>query len=384
MPRLALVSFGLTAASLMRRDAVEAEVVASPLQRVQDPSLLPVLSALLPQASPMQVIKTGATSRLGVVPAPVDAQDLGTVVARLRGGDVDLGLDDDLSFDDLDADASALTSSSALGMGGLDMNDPEMMAEAMKALQDPAVQQQVQEMMKDPAFREKLEAEVQRMATDPEARAALKSSLEMSSDPRIQEYMKQRQEAEEILAAHQKSMQQEPEFQALEEDHKKFLAFVKAKNEAAHAEPEFKALQESSAEFQQLANTKNAELNKDPEFLEIRDRVNAEQKKLQEYAERKNNELKDEPEFAGLREKHLKFQNLLVQKNLELQQDAEFKELHKAEEKFQEYVQKSSAKLSQEPKLLALQESTAKLLADKDLAAKMNQVFAGGRNLQLS
>merc|ERR1719484_489194 len=108
-----------------------------------------------------------------------------------------------------------------MGMGGLDMNDPEMMAEAMKALQDPAVQQQVQEMMKDPAFREKLEAEVQRMG-----------------DPRIQEYMKQRQEAEEILAAHQKSLQQEPEFQALEEDHKKFLAFVKAKNEAAHAEPE--------------------------------------------------------------------------------------------------------------------------------------------------
>ena len=51
------------------------------------------------------------------------------------------------------------------------------------------------------------------------------------------------------------------------------------------------------------------------------------------YAERKNNELKDEPEFAGLREKHLKFQDLLVQKNLELQQDAKFKKLRKAEEK---------------------------------------------------
>merc|ERR1719316_1718289 len=101
--------------------------------------------------------------------------------------------------------------------------------------------------------------------------------------------------------------------------------------------------------------------------------MNAEQKKLQEYAERRNKELAEEPEFAALREKHL-----------ELTQDAEFQELRKAEDKFQDFIQKSSAKLAQEPKLRALQESTAKLLQDKELAAKMQQVFAGGKQLQMS
>jgi len=217
------------------------------------------------------------------------------------------------------------------------------------ALQDSAAQRQVQGMLQNPAVRDQVEAVVERIGHDPALRATM---TEMSSDPRMQQYVQNQLETEKILADYQARLKKDPEFLALEEDHKKFLAYVKKKNEEAHAEPEFQSLAASSKKFLKLAKL--------------------------------DKEVSEEPEFAALREKHLRFEELLGKRNYFLEMDAEYQELWKGDAKFQECIKKNSAKLAREPKLLALQESTAKLLEDKNFAAKISKLIAGDKQPQSS